>query len=186
MKIINSSIVFENDLPQLSAKNAFFPNVIEISENNLVAVSVIGQAFESVDSASYVHFSNDNGKTWSKPKYFQKTGALPLLLRLDCGVTLAVITRPGIFIYASTDDGNTWEKCAEVMTDGDRSTLANQPPKRPNFHQWAGSCCNTDIYALSANRALLVYSDFYTPDAMDNGVKKKAIKTVEIAVDCNA
>ena len=71
-------------------------------------------------------------------------------------IALAVITRPGIFIYASTDDGNTWEKCAEVMTDGDRSTLANQPPKRPNFHQWSGSCCNTDIYALSANRALLV------------------------------
>lgn len=68
MKIINSSIVFENDLPQLCAKHAFFPNVCELEENNLVAVSVIGQAFESVDSSSYLHFSNDNGKTWSKPK----------------------------------------------------------------------------------------------------------------------
>ena len=70
------------------------------------------------------------------------------------------------------------------MTDNDRSPLANQPPIRPNFHQWSGSCCNTDIVALNKNKALLVYSDFYTPDPADNGIKKKAIKTVEITVDC--
>ena len=106
-----------------------------------------------------------------------------MLLRLECGVTLAVITRPGIFVYASYDDGKTWTESIEVMTDADRSALANQPPIRPNFHQWAGSCCNTDIKALDRNRALLVYSDFYTPDQSEGGVRKKAIKTVEITVD---
>ena len=134
--------------------------------------------------ATYLSRSIDGGKTWSTPEYFQSKGALPLLLRLECGVTLAVITRPGIFVYASHDNGKTWTDCIEVMTDQDRSHLANQPPIRPNFHQWAGSCCNTDIKALDRNRALLVYSDFYTPDPNHGGIKKKAIKTVEIIVEC--
>ena len=133
--------------------------------------------------ATYLSRSTDGGKTWTKPEYFQNKGALPLLLRLACGVTLAVITRPGIFVYASYDDGKSWTECIEVMTDKDRSPLANQPPARPNFHQWSGSCCNTDIKALDSHRALLVYSDFYTPDPADNGAKKKAIKTVEIVVN---
>ena len=134
--------------------------------------------------ATYLSRSTDGGKSWSKPEYFKEIGALPLLLRLDCGVILAVVTRPGIFVYASKDNGKTWTACAEIMTDKDRSNLANVPPSRPNFHQWAGSCCNTDVRALDCNRALLVFSDFYTPDPSDNGIKKKAIKTVEIVVDC--
>ena len=67
------------------------------------------------------------------------------------------------------------------MTDEDRSKLANVVPERPNFHQWAGSCCNTSIIALDENTALLAYSDFYIPD--ENGVKRKGIKTVKIKVE---
>ena len=64
------------------------------------------------------------------------------------------------------------------MTADDRSGLANVPPEKPNFHQWAGSCCNCTILPLADNKALLTYSDFYTPD--ENGIKRKAIKTIEI------
>lgn len=130
---------------------------------------------------TYLTRSADGGKTWEKPVYFADRGALPQLLHLQCGVTLAVITRPGIFIYASEDNGKTWEKRLEIMTDGDRSSLANQPPKRPNFHQWAGSCCNCTILPIADNKALLTYSDFYIPD--EQGVKRKGIKTVEIVVE---
>ena len=141
MKIINSSIVFENDLPQLSAKNAFFPNVIEISENNLVAVSVIGQAFESVDSASYVHFSNDNGKTWTKPKKMFNFGRKSKKISEGCKITklnngnlIAVgqlndrsnpdlpvgnpatggLLDDAVFYSFSKDSGKTWCKAKEI------------------------------------------------------------------------
>ena len=54
---------------------------------------------------TYLARSTDGGKSWSRPEYFKDRGALPQLLRLECGVTLAVITRPGIFVYASDDEG---------------------------------------------------------------------------------
>lgn len=99
--------------------------------------------------------SQDKGKTWTKPEYFTDRGALPKLLQLKNGITLAVITRPGIYIYASEDNGKTWNKKIEVMTDKDRSTLANVVPEKPNFHQWCGSCCNCHIKAIDNNKALL-------------------------------
>ena len=130
---------------------------------------------------TYLSRSSDGGRTWSKPEYFKDRGALPCLLQLECGVTLAVITRPGIYVYASYDGGKTWDDGLEIMTDQDRSGLANEPPARANFHQWAGSCCNTSILALDKNKAILAFSDFYIPD--ETGVKRKGIKTVEIVVE---
>lgn len=130
---------------------------------------------------TYLTRSKDGGKTWSKPEYFQDRGALPSLLLLKNGVTLAVITRPGIYIYASNDFGKTWSEKLEIMTDEDRSGLANRPVEKPNFHQWAGSCCNCSIYPLSENKAILAFGDFYIPD--ETGVKRKGIKTVEIVVE---
>ena len=130
---------------------------------------------------TYLSRSYDGGKTWSKPEYFKDRGALPQLLQLKCGATLAVVTRPGIYVYASYDSGKTWTECVEVMTGDDRSKLMNKPPVRPDFHEWAGSCCNCTIQPLSDNKALLAYSDFYVPD--ENGVKRKGIKTREIVVE---
>ena len=130
---------------------------------------------------TYLARSTDQGKSWSKPEYFKDRGALPQLLRLECGVTLAVITRPGIFVYASDDEGYTWNEVLEVMTDRDRSVLANEVPTRANFWQYAGSCCNCTILPIAENKALLAYSDFYYPD--ENGVKRKSILTLEITVE---
>jgi hypothetical protein len=130
---------------------------------------------------TYLARSTDGGKSWSKPQYFKDRGALPQLLRLECGATLAVITRPGIFVYGSDDEGYTWDCELEVMTDCDRSALGNTVPERPNFWEYAGSCCNCTILPIAENKALLAYSDFYYPD--ENGVKRKSILTVEITVE---
>ncbi len=130
---------------------------------------------------TYLSRSEDGGRTWSKPVYFMDRGALPQLLQLKNGVTLAVITRPGIHVYASCDSGHTWEAVVEVMTAEDRSGLANEPPERPDFHQWAGSCCNCTILPLAEDRAILAFSDFYVPD--ENGIKRKGIKTIEIKAE---
>ena len=68
MKVINSSVIYENPLPQLKSRQSFFPFLFELDDGTIGAVVVIGEAFESVDSSSYVCFSSDKGKTWSKPK----------------------------------------------------------------------------------------------------------------------
>ncbi len=68
MKVKNSSIIYENPLPQLRSRHSFFPNLVELKNGRLAAVFAIGEAFESVDSASCIAFSDDGGKTWSAPK----------------------------------------------------------------------------------------------------------------------
>jgi hypothetical protein len=117
---------------------------------------------------TYLARSFDEGVTWSRPEYFADRGALPQLLKLDCGVTLAVITRPGIYVYASDDNGYTWDVKLEIMEDSDRSIIANEVPQRANFWQYAGSCCNCTILPIAENKALLAYSDFYYPDEKED------------------
>lgn len=68
MKIINTSIIYDNPLPQLRSRQSFFPNVTEMKNGELLAMTAIGEAFESVDSSSYACISSDGGKTWSAPK----------------------------------------------------------------------------------------------------------------------
>jgi len=68
MKVINSSIIYENPLPQLRSRQDFFPFLCELNDGTLAMVHVIGEAFESVDSTSYISFSLDGGKTWGEPE----------------------------------------------------------------------------------------------------------------------
>lgn len=118
--------------------------------------------------------STDGGTTFSEP-VSMGPGVLPSLVKLGCGVTFAAYGRPGIFIRP-TVDGVTWGEPIEIMTPNDRSHLMNNPPERPNFHQWAGSCCNVNIKAYDDNHAMLVYSDFYYPD--QSGKSNKKLKTI--------
>lgn len=125
----------------------------------------------------YFARSTDGGKTFSEPEEFDKCGVLPNLVKLDCGVTLAAYGRPGIYVRGTTDpSGIEWEEPVEIMTGEDRSHLMNNPPKRPNFHQWAGSCCNVDLQPIGPNQAILAYSDFYYPD--QSGKTDKKLKTI--------
>ena len=128
-------------------------------------------------NSMYYARSTDGGKTFSEPQEFDKCGVLPNLLKLDCGVTLAAYGRPGIYVRATSDPhGVDWEDPIEVMTGEDRSSLMNNPPARPNFHQWAGSCCNVDLKPIGPNQAILAYSDFYYPD--QSGKTNKKLKTI--------
>ena len=68
MKIHETNIIYENTLPQLRARHGYFPILFELPSGRIGAVSVIGEAFESVDGASYVSFSDDGGKTFGTPR----------------------------------------------------------------------------------------------------------------------
>lgn len=75
MKVINSSIVYENPLPQLRSRQDMFPLACELPDGTIAMVHVIGEAMESVDKASYISFSDDGGATWSEPhRMFDMSG----------------------------------------------------------------------------------------------------------------
>ena len=67
MKVISTNTIYENPLPQLRSRQAFFPWLCEKKNGELIASFAIGEAFESVDSASYIATSSDGGETWSAP-----------------------------------------------------------------------------------------------------------------------
>ena len=67
MKILHSSIIYENPLPQLCSRQAAFPNICQLPNGTLLAAMTIGEAFESVDGATHICRSTDGGKTWSAP-----------------------------------------------------------------------------------------------------------------------
>ena len=87
MRVVDTNTIYENPLPQLYSKQSFFPYLTELQDGTLVATIVIGQAFESVDSASYVTYSHDGGKSWSKPRKMFDLGEKENRLTDYCKVT---------------------------------------------------------------------------------------------------
>lgn len=67
MKILDSTILYENPLPQLCSRQSVFPFLCECMDGSILAVHTIGEAFESVDGISYVSRSVDGGRSWSEP-----------------------------------------------------------------------------------------------------------------------
>ncbi len=125
----------------------------------------------------YFARSTDGGKTFSEPAEFDSFGVLPKLLKLDCGATILAYGRPGIYVRATDDiKGIEWGEPVEIMTADDRSSLMNNPPEHADFHQWAGSCCYTSMVPIDETHALIVYADFFYPDA--TGETNKKFKTI--------
>ncbi|MBQ8657831.1 MAG: exo-alpha-sialidase [Clostridia bacterium] len=68
MKIISSNIIYENPLPQLKSIQSYFPFLFELPNGKIGAVTVLGEAFESVNGRSYISISDDGGNTFSTPR----------------------------------------------------------------------------------------------------------------------
>ena len=109
--------------------------------------------------------STDGAQTWSKPACFDTFGKMPQLMTLRNGTTLASYGQsggPGYFVVRATCDpaGLTWSEPAKLAyspRDGDA---------------W-DTCGHTEMAPLDEHTALIVYSDFNTPDGQ--GVKRKTI-----------
>jgi len=125
----------------------------------------------------YISRSTDGGKTFSEPEEISDLGVSPKVCKFDNGLKIMSYGRPGIYLKTSTDPGGMeWSEPIEIMTGNDRSSLMNIPTEKPDFHQWAGSCCYTDLKKIDEKHALLVYSDFFYPD-ITYGTKKR-LKTI--------
>ena len=62
--VVESHVVYENPKPMLRSRHGYFPGVVQLPSGELLALFVLGQAFESVDLATQVTRSSDLGRTW--------------------------------------------------------------------------------------------------------------------------
>ncbi len=133
---IDEHVIYSNPLPQLKSRHGFFPGIVQLHSKELIALFVIGEAFESVDCGVFVSRSKDLGKTWKLqgPLYEKKDLNLefpvsdflkPTLLsngtliaigyrfhRRDCDLPIGnpkggVLPGDNIFSF-SIDEGRTW------------------------------------------------------------------------------
>ena len=111
---------------------------------------------------SYMVRSTDGCRTWTEPKIFDSIGVKPVTVTLACGVTIASYGRPELRIRATSDPtGQTWKT----------SVGWDEPNK---------SCFYTDLIALDAYSALIIYTDFQYPN--EDGVPVKTVLTRIIRV----
>jgi hypothetical protein len=64
---IRSGIIYRNPKTHVVSRQAYFPSVAVLANGEMLATFAIGEAFESVNSDTYVVRSKDMGETWSEP-----------------------------------------------------------------------------------------------------------------------
>ena len=64
IELVESHVVYENPKPMLHSRHGYFPGIVQLLSGELLALFVIGEAFESVDLTTYVSRSLDQGRTW--------------------------------------------------------------------------------------------------------------------------
>jgi sialidase-1 len=150
--------VFDNPLPHLRSRHGYFPRLAQLASGDLLAMVVIGEAFESVDLTTHVFRSTDLGRTWrcEGPLYDKSREEIPTsnfmkptvlrdgslmavgyrFLRRNpdepIGIAATGGLQPGEDIVAfSEDEGHTWT-VPEVI-----------PNVCPGFAEIPGPCIET-------------------------------------------
>jgi len=136
MELVQEVTIYANPDPLLVSRQAVFPGIVQLADDNLLAIFSIGQAFDAADHRAFCSKSKDLGRTWTAPERLhshefepdQISETLkPLLLRdgslLATGYgfvrpdDLAPIVDPETFevlplrnmVSKSTDDGQSWD-----------------------------------------------------------------------------
>ena len=137
MKLLKTSIIYENPLPILKSIQSFFPSLCALEDGSVLACYQLGEAFEAVNCTSYLSKSEDGGATFSTPiQMFDKksekvkrsdfckiakVGENKLValgyqfIREDESLPIGNAETGGllddeIFYSVSTDNGKTWSK----------------------------------------------------------------------------
>ncbi len=64
IKCLKTGILYRNPIPHVRSVHAIFPSVICLTNGEMLATVVLGQAFESVNLATNILRSKDMGETW--------------------------------------------------------------------------------------------------------------------------
>ena len=154
MQVLTQSIIYENPLPQLRSRQAAFPFLTETADGKIIALYQIGEAFESVDGATYASISTDGGKSFGKEKRVFREGLFGVPFSecakatgLKDGRLIAIgygyirdnpdypIGNPEtggllddiLFVSFSYDNGESWSEPREITSAWGRHVEASAP-----------------------------------------------------------
>lgn len=131
---------------------------------------------------TYVAVSKDGGFTWDRPWQLDEIGVDPAIRTLGCGAIIASYGRPGFFVRGCFDgEGKVWDEPLAIIGNYDHSGEMNEPTWGPGPGRSWGTCSYSDILPISDTEALVVYTDFFVPDA--EGVKRKSLMVVKVSVE---
>ena len=141
IKLLDSHVVYENPKPMLRSRHGYFPGIVELPSGELLALLVIGEAFEAVDLATHVARSADGGRSWTlqgpltdktaderptsdflKPQVLRDGSLIALGYRFhrdDPEQPIAIAETDGALpgddvVSFSTDEGRTWTPPAVI------------------------------------------------------------------------
>jgi len=168
LRYVDGSILYQNPQPHVRSRHAFFPGLLNLPSGDLLALLVIGEAFESADSTTYIARSKDLGKTWKVegPLYDKTLDVVPTsdylkatLLRdgsliamgyrfhrcdpeqsIGIGETGGILPGDDVVSF-SHDQGRTWTPPSVI------------PRTRPELLEVSGPCLRSssgDLLALAA------------------------------------
>lgn len=113
----------------------------------------------------HISHSTDEGRTWSKPAFFDDVSVAPVLLTLKNGVTLALYGRPGQYVRATADPAaKDWDDRVAIVP--------------PNGQIMTDTCSNAQMVAIDDNAVYVVYSDFQCPNPQGIPVKSILGRTI--------
>ena len=131
LEILDSGIIYKKINPGFKAESAYLPNLVAISENEILCFMRIGSAFFSTDGKIWQFRSLDCGKTWVQEKIIvfdgsdidyhyssphctlTSNGELVLLVHREKNPTEVaetyMVDQKQKIIFTSTDKGHNWE-----------------------------------------------------------------------------
>ena len=94
LEIVNEGILYINPDPAYHHVSAFFPSIVQLSDQELICLYQFGEGIYAADSTIALQRSVDGGETWSEE------GLLYDRSKDD---------QPGFMVVLSNDGGHTWD-----------------------------------------------------------------------------
>ena len=64
IRLIDHHTVYDNPVPNLRSRHAYFPDLVALPSGELLALFMLGEAMEATDGTTMVSRSADGGRTW--------------------------------------------------------------------------------------------------------------------------
>lgn len=172
IEIIDRHLIYDNPIPHVRSRHGYFPGLVRLASGELLALFIIGEAFESADGTTWISRSADEGRTWTlQGKLYDKSvlgvtasdsmkatllddGTLVAcgyrFYRADPDAPISIPSTGGILpgddiVSFSSDEGRTWTVPGVISRS------------RPELLEVSGPCIQTrsgDLLAVAANYPL--------------------------------